>query len=395
MNVCIINHSIPPYIGGAETMIHTTATEITRLGHNVTVICECPIRPEEYNKRYVYNIISVPGFRQFEAGRLTLREFLPTLQRSLVPKQFDVIHVHNFMPALAVAALSISCEIPIVFTFHSTPVPWESKILGHFSDFDLECSFAEFVLRALPYERLVCPSNYYSTWAHKLGASNQKVFRLYPPVLLSAIPKIDRHVLRRQMAFGAEDFVVLCTGRMIRRKGIGDLIQALDIQKAETVRCLIATSIDSGSPAYGDEVGKMIASSRYLREHVTIYSDKYDCTRIPELLAISDCMVLPSHVEGLGVSLIEAMVAGVPVIGCSVPGVREVITHWVDGLLVEPSNPTSLAEAIDLLRTNSILAHHLADEGKRTAKKRFSLRQVETLVAVYEDVIKGTVPSAA
>ena len=88
---------------------------------------------------------------------------------------------------------------------------------------------------------------------------------------------------------------------------------------------------------------------RYARElnisdRVVFYGQAPD---ILPVVTIFDAVVLPSTIrEGLGLSLIEAMALGKPVIGTSVGGIPEVIEHGKNGLLVKPQDPLSLAEAI-------------------------------------------------
>jgi len=65
---------------------------------------------------------------------------------------------------------------------------------------------------------------------------------------------------------------------------------------------------------------------------------------VPALLMTHRICVLISHYEGFGLALVEGMAAGCAVIASNIIGMREIITHEVDGLLVEPGNPAALAD---------------------------------------------------
>jgi glycosyltransferase involved in cell wall biosynthesis len=89
-------------------------------------------------------------------------------------------------------------------------------------------------------------------------------------------------------------------------------------------------------------------------------------------LADIDVLVLPSDAEGFGLVLIEAMAAGVPVIGTSVPGIRDVITNGVNGILTPPRNPQALSEKIGTILSDASLQEKLVAGGKLCVQQRYS-----------------------
>ena len=92
---------------------------------------------------------------------------------------------------------------------------------------------------------------------------------------------------------------------------------------------------------------------------------------VPELLACCDLFVLPSEAEGLPNAILEAMAAGLPVVGTSVGGIPEIITDGVNGVLVPAKNPHALAEAILRILQNPHLAKELSQAGQETARTQF------------------------
>lgn len=94
--------------------------------------------------------------------------------------------------------------------------------------------------------------------------------------------------------------------------------------------------------------------------------------RPTEVMGCLDAVVLTTYKETFGLVLIEAMRAGVAVIGTDAGGVPEIIDHGQTGLLVAPQNPTALADAIERLVRDPGLRARLAAAGKASADARFT-----------------------
>ena len=94
---------------------------------------------------------------------------------------------------------------------------------------------------------------------------------------------------------------------------------------------------------------------------------------VPELLAASDIFVLSSRSEGLPLSILEAMAAGLPVVATTVGGVPELVLEGETGLLVPPGDPQALAGAIERLLDDSTLRGRLGAAGRIRVEERFDL----------------------
>jgi len=104
--------------------------------------------------------------------------------------------------------------------------------------------------------------------------------------------------------------------------------------------------------------------------------------RIMELIEASDVFVLPSvpvsdgDIDGIPVSLMEAMAMGCPVVSTYVSGIPELITDEKSGLLVQPNDPKALAMAIERLAKDQELYTLVADGGRREVEDNFNLALV-------------------
>jgi glycosyltransferase involved in cell wall biosynthesis len=102
----------------------------------------------------------------------------------------------------------------------------------------------------------------------------------------------------------------------------------------------------------------------------------------------ADIFVMPSLIEGFGIVFLEAMAAGVPVIGSNVGGTRELIRDGVNGFLVKPLDIQGLAHKICVLLENKSLREQFISQGHQTVR-RFTVKQmIEETVSYYERVIR-------
>jgi glycosyltransferase involved in cell wall biosynthesis len=109
---------------------------------------------------------------------------------------------------------------------------------------------------------------------------------------------------------------------------------------------------------------------------------------VSRLLTSADVFLLTSISEGIPLTIIEAMVAGLPVVSTSVGGVPEVVEHEKTGLLAPARDPASLAEAILRLADDRALSHSMGTEGQLRARSHFSdARMNASYARMYEEML--------
>ena len=91
---------------------------------------------------------------------------------------------------------------------------------------------------------------------------------------------------------------------------------------------------------------------------------------VPQRLMAHQICVLSTHYEGMPLALLEGMAAGCAVVGSDVPGVREVLAHGEDGLLVPESDPVALADALERLLRDPVDASRMAARARTAAVVR-------------------------
>ena len=169
---------------------------------------------------------------------------------------------------------------------------------------------------------------------------------------------------------------IVSVGRSVEKKGFADLIEACRILRARgrTFACAIV----GGGPL--DTILQTRIDRANLAGHVRLLGPQAQA-EIRQLLATSHVFALASVPEAGGGSdnlptvIVEAMLAGMPVVSTRVAGIPEMITDGESGFLVSPKDPTALAAAIEKLLADPLLAMRLGTRGRGVAEEKFSIEK--------------------
>lgn len=179
------------------------------------------------------------------------------------------------------------------------------------------------------------------------------------------------------------DPLVGIIARLSEEKGHQYLIQAMKkvVLEFPKARLLIA-----GEGKMKVKLAELV-SSLGLEQSISFLPTLKD-TR--EVFSLIDIFVLPSTKEGLGLALMEAMAQEKAVIGSNVGGIKTLIQHGINGLLVEPADSTGLAEAILRLLKNSQERKLLGTNARLFISKNFSQgKMAEETERVYEECLRS------
>ncbi|MBI3627194.1 MAG: glycosyltransferase family 4 protein [Candidatus Sungbacteria bacterium] len=172
---------------------------------------------------------------------------------------------------------------------------------------------------------------------------------------------VENDELRTSLEIPEGAKIIVTTSRLVKKNGIDILIRAFlalpqDLKGQAYLLIL-------GDGAEKESLKRLATNKRILFLGSRPYHD------LPRYLAIADVFVRPSRSEGMGNSFIEAMAAGVPIIGTPVGGIPEFLVDGETGLLAEPENPNSTAAAIGRILTDTRLRNLLIEAGKKKAQE--------------------------
>jgi glycosyltransferase involved in cell wall biosynthesis len=174
--------------------------------------------------------------------------------------------------------------------------------------------------------------------------------------------------LRADFGVPGDRPVVVAVSRLVRAKGYGELLTAMEaVPEAEL--WVVGERLASDHDA---DVETSFANTR-LGDRLRRLGYRAD---VPAVLAAADIFVLPSWFEALPMSVIEAMLTGLPVVASDIPGPREQVVPGVTGLLVPVRDPDALAAAIGSLVADPARRAAMGAAGRARAEERFDEAKV-------------------
>lgn len=191
----------------------------------------------------------------------------------------------------------------------------------------------------------------------------------------------DKAAFRASLGLPANAQIIGMVAQLIKRKGHRHLLQALD---AVLARHPAAQVLIYGRGPLEAELRQVIAE-RGLQGNVRLMGF---VDNLPTLIGCFDLLVHPADLEGLGVSLLQAAAAGVPIVACRAGGIPEAVRHGLNGLLTTPGDVAGLAEAINCLLDAESLRTRMGAAGRSLMLREFSVDAMcEGNLAVYRKLL--------
>jgi glycosyltransferase involved in cell wall biosynthesis len=290
---------------------------------------------------------------------------------------YDVIHVHWPLPlALFGWAAQRARETRVVTTFYGVELRWVRTAMPFLNGF--------LAWAARRSDQVVAISSYTADQVRELADVPMEVIPYttsLPDVAPPAVPRPPD-----------APFTVLFVGRLVERKGVTRLIEAMGLLSVERETRLVIVGEGPERDNIAQKVRELGLEPRVaLRGQVSA-----DALRAA--YASADAFVLPATVdrrgdtEGLGVVLLEAMSYGVPVVASRVGGIPDIVEDGVSGLLVPQGDAGALARGIEMLAQDPALADRLRAAGYRRLRERFSW---DAIVARWQTVYRAAVGRSA
>ena len=360
-------------IGGAERALLTLATAIGQMAVEPLVVWPLVDDTAQWLRSRDVRVIQlkVPAWRHGLALPF-LPSLLVRLRRSVRQGEIDLVHVNNYRLAPIGRFVARWAGVPCVC--HVREMIGLGKIRQYrlASSADSLIAVAEAVGQALI----------------RGGLPPDRITVIHSGISIPEIPTdTQRTAVRSSLGIAAEEAVLGIVGHVLPHKGYDDLIRAIALikEKVPASRCVIVGKTLRASYLHSlRELARELSIENRLM-WVGVQQDV-----LPILHAI-DLFVLPSHTEGLPITILEAMAAGRPVVATTVGGIPELVRHGETGMLVPPNDPRSLAEAMLGLLNEPGPARAMGEAGRARVATTFTVEsEARETALLYQRILNGS-----
>jgi glycogen synthase len=392
MRVLILSWEYPPLIeGGLARHVRKLSENLAALGVEVHVLTrggeESP--PEEVSSGVVLHRVREPR-RPAELG-----EFIAWVEHMNTDVlaagvelgdrfDFDLVHGHDWLVAVAGDHLAKRFAVPLVITIHATEFGRHQGWVDKHPQSHIHGVEHWIVNRA---EQVIACSAYMRDHISDIYGIEEERIAVIPNGIDPAdhLPPdgAETAALRRRFAQKDEKLVLL-VGRLVYEKGFQIALEAMPsvVEELGNVRFLVA-----GSGTHERELREQ-ANKLGLQKHGTFLGWIGDDV-LHTLYRIADLTVVPSIYEPFGLVALEAMASGCPCLVADTGGLREVVPHDEVGLRFRSRDPASLAEVAVRLLADDELGRRLVAEAHEHVRSFDWADVAERTVAVYTALAAG------
>lgn len=352
----MLYHSLSPYevsedIVGYERDLHTILAKALYNYIPDRMEIECWRPDVSIKKKLIFNKDGIT-YRIFPSIRIGGKDFSPSMWlglKRLAKKERFIVHLHGLFNPTTYAIPMLVKDMPIIAQAHGRHI--------------FKPSFKDMIRKRIFFniDRLIVPTEENKNFLKELYGIDKIDVIPGKPIDFDVFKSVDKMFSRNQLSLAQDKRYIIFVGRLDEQKGLAYLLEAFSMVRYRHKDIVLLLVWEGPLKERWVELAKHFNIQEYVK-----FVGYVDNERLPFYYNASDMLVLASLSEGLPSVLIEAMACGLPVIGTSIEGIRQIMENFNGGLMVPPQDSTALADAIDRV---------LGDAEKFAPKDRLRARE--------------------
>lgn len=361
-----------PTYGGSGVVATELGKALAQRGHEVHFITYAmPMRLDTYHDNIYYHEVDIPNYPLFEFQLYSLA-LAGKMVDVLKYERLDVLHVHYAIPHaisgyMAKQIMKGKHDFKLVTTLHGTDI----TLIG------LEPSFQPLVKFSIEQSDAVTSVSRFLREKTLTNFGIQKEIEVIPNFVDTKLYAPGRNCRLREQVAPNGEFILGHVSNFRAVKRVPDTIYILE-KVLETLPAKLVLVGDGPERTETERLARELG----VAEHVKFLGKQ---SALPQILSVMDLFLLPSQSESFGLSALEAMSCGVPVVATSSSGTPEVVVHGETGYIAEVGDVNRMAKYVVDILTNKKKKETFADNARKRAIEHF---ETDLIIPRYEDLYR-------
>lgn len=376
MKICMVTPTFFPMTGGTEVAIYEIATRLIKQGHEIVLITR-----RRGSMKRMENIEGIDVHRVFfisNPADVLLLQFSLFNELKHIARAGDIIHqFHPYIMGLTTVLTKKMFKKPLVLSLMGSdsfnPIRPVRKISYPYLAWVMNSS-----------DVITSPSQDLANHAREQGC--KKRIEIVPHGVNIDKFNLDNNgtEIRNKLGIGDNEIMVLSIQRLVEKKGVKYLISAIPniIKENPNVKFAI------GGKGPEREKLENLAKKLNITKNV-IFTGFISNEELPKFYSASNIFAFPTLYEQFGITYVEAMASGVPILTTKQGAAPEIIEDGKTGLIVPPRDSEALADAILRLADSEKIRAEMGKAGREKAVKEYDWNKiVNRYQDIYEELIK-------
>jgi phosphoheptose isomerase len=386
--------------GGQNVYVAQVARHLARLDYLVDVFTrrDSEDLPEILRWEKGIRVIHVPAGPAEFVPKEQLLQYMGAFTKYMLAffdreeSLYDLIHAHFWMSGMMAADIKLATRIPFVVTFHALgrvrrlhQGEDDGFPKDRFKIEDRIVAEADRIIAECPQDRLDLINLY--------NADPARLAVIPCGFDSSELAPVDKTLSRKHLGIPAGQRVILQLGRMVPRKGIDTVVRGLahlkDKHGIDANLIIVGGESDDPDPVITPEIARLqiIAEEKGVSDRVE-FAGRRGRQEIKHYYSAADIFVSTPWYEPFGITPVEAMACGTPVIGSDVGGIKYTVKDGETGFLVPPDNPEALADRLAQVFQDPELLKKFSKRSLKRANEFFTWKIVaESIGDLYQEVL--------